>query len=93
MSSPHVVGAGALMKAIHPNWSAAEIESALMTIANINILDDDGVSQASYWAMGSGRVDLPLAAQADLTLDESQAGYLAADPATGGDSSQINLAS
>ena len=93
MSSPHVAGAGALMKAVHPDWSASEIESALMTTANTNVLDDDGVSQAPVWAMGSGRVDLAAAARAGLTLHETQAGYLAANPADGGDASQINRAS
>jgi uncharacterized repeat protein (TIGR01451 family) len=95
MSSPHVAGAGALMKAIHPTWSPAEIESALMNTARTTVLNDDGVSPttATWFDQGSGHVDLNLAGQAGLVLDVTTAEYQAADPSAGGDPKSLNLAS
>ena len=92
MSSPHVAGAGALMKALYPDWSVAEIESALMTTADTTVLDDDGVSDATPFAMGAGRIDLSLAANAGLVLDVTNQEYLDADPTVGGSPRDLNRA-
>lgn len=93
MSSPHMAGAGALMMALHPDWTPAEIQSALMTTAFTSVLKEDGVTPADPFDMGSGRVDLNAAGLAGLVLDETEANYLAANPAIGGDPKDINLAS
>ena len=93
MSSPHVAGAGALLKALHPDWTPAEIESALMSTAFTGVLDDDGVTAADPFAMGAGRVDLTKAGRTGLLLNETTAGFEAANPADGGDPSALNLAS
>ena len=51
MSSPHIAGIGALMKAKHPTWLPSEIKSALMTSAG------DTVSSANNpFAQGAGWV-------------------------------------
>lgn len=92
MASPHVAGAGALMSSLRPSWSPAEIESALMSTAFTDVTDTDGTS-ADWFDMGSGRVDLTVAGDAGLVLDETTTDYLAADPSAGGDSSSLNLAS
>ncbi len=93
MSSPHVAGAGALMTALHPDWSPAEIESALMTTGKTSIRNDDGTTIATPFAQGAGEVDLTKAAHAGLVLDVTKEEYLAANPAEGGDPKAINLAS
>jgi len=93
MASPHVAGSAALLMALHSGWTPAEVQSALMTTAETSLLDSNGVSPAGPFDYGSGRVDLSLAAQAGLVLDETGANYLAADPSGGGDPKTLNLAS
>lgn len=93
MASPHVAGAAALMMALHPDWTPAEVQSALMTAAWQDVLKEDGITPADPFAMGSGRVDLTVAAMAGLVLDETIADYWAADPSIGGDPKTLNLAS
>ena len=94
MSSPHLAGAAALVRAIHPTWSPQEVKSALQTTAKRSGFMEDGTTPWTPDVVGSGRVDLSLAALAGLTLDETKANYLAANP-TGGSISQtqLNLAS
>jgi hypothetical protein len=57
MSSPHVAGLFALIKQAHPNWSAAEAKSALMTTARQDVLNNDRKSQAGPFDMGAGHVN------------------------------------
>ena len=84
MASPHMAGALALIAAANPDWTPAEAQSALMTTAFTDVTDTDG-TEADWFDMGSGRVDLTKASKAGLVLDESEADYVAADPAVGGD--------
>jgi subtilisin family serine protease len=61
MSSPHIAGIGALLRAKHPSWSPAEIKSALMTSAS------DTVSSAGNpFAQGAGFVHPNAAADPGL---------------------------
>lgn len=93
MSSPHVAGAGALMAALHPDWTPAQIESALMTTSVTNVRNDDAVNAATPFAMGSGRVDLTKAAEAGLLMDVTTAEFEASNPNDGGDTKSLNIAS
>jgi hypothetical protein len=77
MSSPHIAGAGALIKALHPNWTPGKIKSALMTTAWTQVVKEDGVTPATPFDTGSGRVDLNKAGSVGLTFDESAADYAA----------------
>ncbi len=71
MASPHVAGAAALMTQLHPEWSANDIKTALTSTAHMSsVLDYDGETAASPFAMGAGRLDLDAAAKAILTFDK-----------------------
>ncbi|MBA3564764.1 MAG: S8 family serine peptidase [Gammaproteobacteria bacterium] len=91
MAAPHAAGAATLLKQVHPDWTDAEIHSALVSTANPDLLREDG-TPADPNDAGGGRIRVDLAAQAGLVLDETQANFLAADPDTGGDPSTLNLA-
>jgi subtilisin family serine protease len=93
MSSPHMAGTAALMRALHGNWTPAEIQSALVSTGKAaGVRKEDGVKAADAFDMGGGRVDLTKAGQAGLTLDIDPAAFTAADPAAGGDPTTLNLA-
>jgi len=93
MASPHAAGAAALLIALHPEWTPAMVQSALMTTSWTGILDDDGSTPAINFDMGSGRIDLAQAAEAAFVMDESIADYEAANPDDGGDPKALNLPS
>ncbi|SDU87232.1 S8 family serine peptidase [Jiangella alkaliphila] len=93
MASPHVAGSYTLLKALHgDDWTPAEAQSALMTTSITDVTDNDG-TPADWFDMGSGRVDLNVAAMAGLVLDVTPAEYAAADPSEGGDVKELNTAS
>lgn len=69
MAAPHVAGAAALLKQLHPNWSNAAIKSALMSTAKyLNVYNFDG-TPAQPLDMGAGRLDLTHAANPGVILD------------------------
>ncbi|MCB9134926.1 MAG: S8 family serine peptidase [Anaerolineales bacterium] len=100
MASPHGAGSAALMMALHPDWSPAEIKSALaMTSvtnpvpldgATANVLSHD-LTPANWFDMGSGRLNLGGAANTGLVMDETYDNFVNADPDLGGDPSTLNL--
>lgn len=93
MASPHLAGAAALVAAVHPDWTPAQIQSALETTATMtDVHKEDGLTPADPFDVGSGSVRVDAAVRAALVLDETQADYLAADPAAGGDPRAINNA-
>ncbi|BAB09207.1 subtilisin-like protease [Arabidopsis thaliana] len=81
MSCPHVAGAIALLKSMHPTWSSAAIRSALMTTASMTnednepIQDYDG-SPANPFALGSRHFRPTKAASPGLVYDASYQSYL-----------------
>ena len=93
MATPHVAGATALLRSLNRAWTPAQIKSALSTTAKPELMEVDGSTPTTPFATGAGRIDVARAANAGLILDETGANYLAADPASGGDPSQLNIAS
>ncbi|MBC6942507.1 MAG: hypothetical protein DWB45_07280 [Xanthomonadales bacterium] len=96
MSSPHIAGAAALIRAAQPGWTPAEVKSALMLTAFTNGTKEDLTTAWDPDDVGSGRVDLSKAAKAGFVLDETFANFLAANPAaspTPGDPKTLNIAS
>lgn len=78
MASPHVAGAAALLRVIHPTWTPMEVKSALQMTAVRPMgawWDGDGV--------GNGRIDVARAERAGLVMDETYANFLAANPSGG----------
>ena len=71
MSAPHVAGAAALLRQIHPGWSNAYIKSALMTTAKYMDIYNDAAQTdpAQPLDMGAGRLDLTNAADPGVILD------------------------
>ncbi len=69
MSSPHIAGVFALVKQAHPDWSAAEAKSAIMTSSyDKGVRDDDLVSNADPFDYGAGHVKPGKVAQRRLCL-------------------------
>jgi subtilisin family serine protease len=94
MASPHAAGSGALLASLHPDWTPAQIRSALAATADPEgILKPDAATPADQFDIGPGRLDLTAAARVGLTLDETAANFAAADPAIGGDPKTLNVPS
>jgi subtilisin family serine protease len=72
MASPHVAGAGALLKQLNPTWTPGQIKSALMTTATKKkVFKEDGTTAAGPFEGGSGRIDLQKAIKPGITFDAS----------------------
>jgi subtilisin family serine protease len=91
MATPHMTGAAALIAGLHNTWTPAEIQSALMTTAKTAVTENG--KAAGPFARGAGRVDLTKAGLAGIVMNETAPNYLAANPATGGDPTTLNIPS
>lgn len=77
MSSPHVAGAGLLVRAVHPDWTPGQIKSALMTTAITDVLKEDLVTAADPYDIGGGRIDIGAAIAAPITFSETAENFVA----------------
>jgi uncharacterized protein (TIGR03437 family) len=67
-ASPIVAGAAALVKQAHPNYTVAQIKSALVNTAAQDTTTDDFGGAVDVEYLGAGRLDAGLAANANVTL-------------------------
>ncbi len=96
MASPHVAGAMTLVRAAHPDWTAAEVQSALQLTAVESVSHghtewDTAGRRAAQHRAGAGRIDVKAAIDSGLVMDESASDFLMANPRNGGDVKQLNL--
>ncbi|MFL6067443.1 MAG: S8 family serine peptidase [Gaiellaceae bacterium] len=70
MATPHVAGSAALLVQLHPDWTPAQIKSALMTTATENVWTNTAKTVlAGVLDRGAGRIDLMKAGNPGITLD------------------------
>jgi subtilisin family serine protease len=77
MASPHVAGAGALLRQLHPDWTPGQIKSALMMTATTeNTVKENGTTPTTPFDIGSGRIDLTRAGKPGLTISETAENFI-----------------
>jgi subtilisin family serine protease len=71
MSSPHLAGSAAVLRSLHPDWSAAQVRSAIVNTADRNVLRQpgSGAPETDANAIGTGRENLLAAVSATVALD------------------------
>ncbi|XP_051128567.1 subtilisin-like protease SBT5.6 [Andrographis paniculata] len=81
MACPHVSGVAALLKAIHPTWSSAAIQSAIMTSAKVTdntgkLMQNQLQEPATPFEYGAGHIQPSKAADPGLIYNASYTDYL-----------------
>lgn len=95
MASPHIAGTMALVRQAHPDWTPAELQSALQMTASETVREQVvewlPLRPVHTYKAGAGRVDAHAAINAGLVMDETAANFEMANPRNGGDVLQLNL--
>jgi len=91
MASPHIAGAAALVRGLHPTWNVAQVATALETTSTAALARDFDGPAATPHERGAGRPRIEQAVNAGLYLNVTGAEFTAANPATGGTPRNLNL--
>src|SRR5437773_4834563 len=76
MSTPHIAGSAAVLLDLHPDWSPAQVKSALVNHADLVVKDAaTGLHDVGPTAQGTGRENLSVAADATTWLDPVSASF------------------
>ncbi|GGW86217.1 S8 family serine peptidase [Alteromonas halophila] len=77
MSSPHIAGLAALFRGQYPEWTPAQIKSALMTAARQDVLKEDAFTPADPFDFGAGHADPVPSMNPGLVYSADTGDYLA----------------
>ncbi len=70
MATPHVAGSAAVLKQLHPDWSPAQIKSALVNTAHRPVKSQvTGLALLNPMDRGGGRIDLAAATSFSATIE------------------------
>jgi len=76
MATPHLAGSAALLLDLNPDWSPADVKSALVNTAKRPVWDHvTGTNPVGVLARGGGRVDLTAAPDIPVTIDPASASF------------------
>jgi minor extracellular serine protease Vpr len=73
MATPHLSGSAALLLQLHPDWSPADVKSALVN--NAARVVTDGTNDPGVLARGGGRIDLVAANDTPVTIAPASASF------------------
>jgi subtilisin family serine protease len=71
MATPHLAGAAAVVRGLHPDWSAAQVRSSIVNTAQEGLLRNPLTDKVTSDAMivGTGLLDVAAATEATAALD------------------------
>jgi minor extracellular serine protease Vpr len=76
MSTPHIAGSAAVLLQLNPDWSPAQIKSALVNRADLVVKDAiTGTHDVGPTAQGAGRENLSVAADSTTWMDPVSASF------------------